>query len=120
MAFIMKGAPYCKNTLNTPIYNMDMEDGTLGMATKNGSILVNREMSPAQQEDTINHELIHLQDIKDYKASDGAKGLDYNDNELIYDGKSYARKDGKIKYEGEWKDEGWPGFIWEQKAYNNS
>ena len=109
-----------KNTLNTPIYNMDMEDGTLGMATKNGSILVNREMSPAQQENTINHESVHLQDIKDYRASDGIKGLDYNDNELIYNGKSYARKDGKIKYEGEWKDEGWPGFIWEQKAYNNS
>ena len=120
MAFKMKGAPYCTCTLNTPIYNMEMEEGTLGVATKNGSILVDREMSPAQQEDTINHELIHLQDIKDYRASDGAKGLDYNDNELIYDGKSYARKDGKIKYEGEWKPEGWPGFKWEQKAYRNS
>ena len=120
MALKMKGAPYCTCTLNTPIYNMEMEEGTLGVATKNGSILVDREMSPAQQEDTINHELIHLQDIKDYKASGGAKGLDYNDNELIYDGKSYARKDGKIKYEGEWKPEGWPGFKWAQKAYNNS
>ena len=30
MGFIMKGAPY--STDNTPIYNVDMEDGVLGKA----------------------------------------------------------------------------------------
>ncbi len=120
MAFKMKGAPYCTCSMNTPIYNMDMEEGTLGVATKNGSILVERTMSPAEQQGTINHELIHLQDIKDYRTSGGSKGLDYNEDELIFDGVSYPRKNGKIKYEGKWRPEGWPGFKWEQKAYKNS
>ena len=39
MAFKMKGAPYCKETLNVPVYHMEMEDNTNGMATKNGSTL---------------------------------------------------------------------------------
>ena len=99
---------------------MEMEEGTLGVATKNGSILVERTMSPAEQQGTINHELIHLQDIKDYRTSGGSKGLDYNEDELIFDGVSYPRRNGKIKYEGKWRPEGWPGFKWEQKAYRNS
>ena len=31
----------------------------------------------------------------------------------------YTRKDGKLLYEGKWKDEGWPGFKWEKPAYQN-
>ncbi len=44
MAFKMKGAPYCTCSMNTPIYNMDMEEGTLGVEKKNGSILVERKI----------------------------------------------------------------------------
>ena len=46
MAFIMKGAPY--NIDNTPIYQVDMEDNVLGMAQNNGTILVNRKLSPLE------------------------------------------------------------------------
>ena len=46
MAFIMKGAPYDMD--NTPIYQVDMEDNVLGMAQNNGTILVNKKLSPLE------------------------------------------------------------------------
>ena len=36
---------------------------------------------------------------------------------ITYNNKSYARKNGKIKYKGKWRQDGWPGFPWEEKAY---
>ena len=44
MAFVMRGAPY--NTDHTPIYSVDMDDNILGMAQNNGSIHVNKNVSP--------------------------------------------------------------------------
>lgn len=119
MAFRMKGSPYCKHTLNTPIYHMDMEDGTLGMATKNGSILINNKLSPAQEKGTVDHEDTHYLQVKEFHASNGKEGMDYGDDYLLFDGVKYPRKDGKIYYEGEWHPEGWPGFKWEKEAYNS-
>ena len=46
MAFQMKGAPYALN--NTPIYSTDMEDNVLGMAQSNGTILINKNISPLE------------------------------------------------------------------------
>ena len=120
MAFKMKGAPYCRETLHTPVYHQPMDDNTRGMATKNGSILINEKLSPLEEQETYNHEKTHNLQVKEFHASNGEKGLDYEDDYLMFDGVKYPRKDGKIYYEGEWKEEGWPGFIWEQEAYKNS
>ena len=38
MAFKMNGAPYGGD--NTPIYHVDMEDGVLGKANNNGTIII--------------------------------------------------------------------------------
>ena len=120
MAFKMKGAPYCKETLNVPVYHMEMEDNTNGMATKNGSILLSNKLSPVEEQGTYKHELTHHDQVKEFHQSNGEKGLDYGDDYLVFDGIEYPRKDGKIYYKGQWKEEGWPGFIWEQEAYKNS
>jgi hypothetical protein len=117
MAFKMKGSSYCNCKLNTPVYHMPMEDGTQGMATKNGSVLINENLSPVEEQGTIDHETTHFEQVKRFHKSSGQKGLDYTDNELIFDGVSYPRKDGKILYEGKWRLEGWPSFKWEKEAY---
>ena len=63
MGFIMKGAPYA--TDNTPIYNVDMEDGVLGKANNNGSITLNSKLKdPKQIDDVIEHEKVHLDQMK--------------------------------------------------------
>jgi hypothetical protein len=44
--------------------------------------------------------------------------LDYEDNSLTWKGKTYPRKNGKIKYKGKWIPEGSKKFPWEAEAFN--
>jgi hypothetical protein len=101
MAFVMRGAPY--NTDHTPIYSVDMDDNILGMAQNNGSILVNKNVSPLElkKNKTISHEKVHIDQMK-------RGDLDYTDTHVIWKGKKYPRK--KMK-------EGSKKLPWEAEAY---
>ena len=59
MAFKIK-PPYIID--NTPLYHLDFEeDGLLGRADKNGSILINKNITdPKQKASVIRHEKVHL------------------------------------------------------------
>ena len=103
MAFKLKGAPYVID--NTPIYNVDLEDGVLGKADKNGSILINKNITDSKQiDDVIKHEKVHLDQMK-------RGDLDYNDSAVFWKGKKYPRS--KMK-------EGAKNLPWEIEAYNKS
>ncbi len=103
MSFIMKGAPY--STDNTPIYNVDMEDGVLGKANNNGSITLNNKIKdPKQIDDVIDHEMVHIKQMKDGR-------LDYDDDNVYWEGKKYSRASMK---------EGAENLPWEQEAYNKT
>lgn len=101
MAFIMKGVPY--NTDQTPIYSVDMDDNILGMAQNNGSILVNKNVSPLElaKNKTIEHEMVHIDQMK-------RGDLDYTDTHVIWKGKKYSRANMK---------EGNKKLPWELEAY---
>ena len=58
MAFKLTNAPYKIN--NTPIYNVPMEDGVMGKANNNGTIILNKDLDPSQCQDVINHEMVHI------------------------------------------------------------
>ena len=49
---------------NTPIYQIDEEQGIMGRANKNGSITLNKNLSPLEQEDVIKHEKVHLDQME--------------------------------------------------------
>ena len=103
MGFIMKGAPYSAD--NTPIYNVDMEDGVLGKANNNGSITLNNKLKdPEQIDDVIDHEMVHIDQMK-------RGDLDYDDNNVIWKGKKYSRASMK---------EGAKNLPWEKEAYNKT
>lgn len=103
MSFIMKGAPY--STDNTPIYNVDMEDGVLGKANNNGSITLNNKIKdPEQIDEVIDHEMVHIDQMK-------RGDLDYDDDNVIWKGKKYSRASMK---------EGAKNLPWEQEAYNKT
>jgi len=53
MAFKMNSAPYAVD--NTPIYNVSMEDGVLGKANNNGTIIIDENLSAAQMQGVIDH-----------------------------------------------------------------
>jgi len=100
MAFKLR-SPY--EIDNTPIYQQDMGDDVLGMATNTGSILVNKNVSPAtlKKNKTISHEKVHLDQMK-------RGDLDYNDSYVFWKGKRYPRATMK---------EGSKKLPWEQEAY---
>jgi hypothetical protein len=102
MAFTMKGAPY--NVHNTPIYSTDMDDNVLGMAQSNGTILVNKNVSPLElkKSKTIEHEMVHIDQMK-------RGDLNYTDTHVIWKGKKYPRAS---------MQEGAKNLPWEQEAYS--
>ena len=88
-----------------------LERGVAGKAHRDGTIEVDPNLSPVEREKTIAHEKQHIKDIK-------AGKLDYDDNYVYWNGKKYPRKNGKIKYKGNWVEEGHPSLPWEKKAYD--
>lgn len=101
MAFRLKSSSY--NIDNTPVYNVDMEDDVLGRANRNGTILVNKNVSPLEvtKNKTIEHEKVHVNQMK-------RGDLDYTDTDVFWKGKKYPRS--KMK-------EGSKNLPWEKEAY---
>ena len=116
MAFKLK-APY--QTSITPVYHVDEEDGVLGRANNNCTITVNNKVeNPVQLKEVIKHEKAHVDQFKKFEKSNGRKGLNYNDKYVMWNGNKYPRKNGKIKYNGKWINEGSKVFPWEKEAYS--
>jgi hypothetical protein len=86
---------------NTPIYQIDEEDGVLGRANNNGSITLNKNLSPLEQEDVIKHEKVHLDQMK-------RGDLNYDDKYVYWKGKRMPRSK---------MDEGAKNLPWEKEAY---
>jgi len=101
MAFKLTNPPYKID--NTPIYNVDMEEGVMGKANKNGTIILNKDLNPSQCQDVINHEMVHIDQMK-------RGDLDYDDDFVYWKGKKYSRADMK---------EGAKNLPWEAEAYKN-
>lgn len=97
----MKGPPYGID--NTPIYSTDMDDNVMGMAQSNGTILINKNISPLElrKSKTIEHEKVHINQMK-------RGDLGYNDTHVMWKGKKYSRSSMK---------EGAKNLPWEKEAY---
>ena len=90
---------------NVPVYHVPLEEGILGKADRNGSILINKDITnPTQEQDVINHESVHVLQMK-------RGDLDYNDKYVYWKGKKYPRS--KMK-------EGAKNLPWEVEAYKKS
>ena len=90
---------------NTPIYKVDMEDGVLGKANNNGTIIINKDIKdPKQIDDVVDHEMIHIDQMK-------RGDLNYDDKYVYWKGKKYSRAQMK---------EGAKNLPWEAEAYRRS
>ena len=101
MAFKIK-PPYSLD--NTPIYHDDMEDGVLGKAENNGTIIINQDVSPSKMHEVIAHERVHIDQMK-------RGDLDYDDKNVYWKGKIIPRSSIK---------EGASHLPWEAEAYRKS
>ena len=86
---------------NTPIYNVNMEDGVMGKANKNGTIILNKDLDSSQCDKVIAHEKVHIDQMK-------RGDLDYDDKYVYWKGKKYSRAQMK---------EGAKNLPWEAEAY---
>jgi len=89
----------------------NLADGILGEANMDGSIYVDKSVKPgsAQDKKIIAHEGVHAKEIASGK-------IEYGDD-YVRDGNStFHRKNGKIKYNGKWYEEGSNVFPWEKRA----
>jgi hypothetical protein len=86
---------------NTPIYNVKMEDGVMGKANKNGTIILNKDLDASQCGKVIAHEKVHIDQMK-------RGDLDYDDKYVYWKGKKYSRAQML---------EGAKNLPWEAEAY---
>ena len=96
---------------NTKIVRKDLDPGILGEANMDGSIFIDKDVpkGSALEKRVLRHDGVHAKEMKQGKI---AYGDDY-----VRDGnKTYHRKDGKIKYNGKWHEEGSNVFPWEKRA----
>ena len=89
---------------NTPIYKVDMEEGVMGKANNNGTILICNKLSDKEAKKVIAHEKIHLEQMQ-------RGDLDYDDKYVYWKGKKYSR--AKMQ-------EGAKDLPWEAEAYKRS
>jgi len=99
MAFKMKMGKLSMD--NTPIYEIDEEEGVMGRANKNGSITLNKNLSQLEKEDVTRHEKVHLDQMD-------RGDLDYDEKFVYWKGKKYPRSI---------MDEGNKNLPWEKEAY---
>jgi len=91
------------------IIRKDLDKGVMGEANNDGTIFINKMIPKGCdfEKKVIRHEMKHMVDMKTGK-------LGYSDNHVKWNGKKYARKDGKINYKGKWIPEGSKKFPWEK------
>ena len=89
----------------TPIYSTDLEEGVLGKANNNGTILVSDKITdPEERQSVIDHEKVHLDQMK-------RGDLDYDDDNVYWKGKKYSRAE---------MQEGAENLPWEAEAYSKT
>ncbi len=96
---------------NLNIKRRNLEHGVLGEANMDGSIEVDKSVPKGSklEKKVVAHEAVHAKEIKSGRIA-------YGDDWVRSDGKTYPRKNGKIKYNGKWKPEGDSSFPWEKRA----
>ena len=102
MAFKLNNPPYKID--NTPIYHVDMEEGVMGKANNNGTIIINKDVDPSRTQDVIDHEMVHIDQMK-------RGDLDYDDKNVYWKDKVIPRSSIK---------EGDSALPWEAEAYRNA
>ena len=102
---------YDASVSGNPVIRKKLDEGILGEANMDGSIYISKDVPPGSplEKEVLDHELHHAKDMKMGK-------LKYDDDSITYNGRTYPRKDGKIKYNGKWMQEGASGFPWEKSA----
>ena len=100
-----------KNSSNVKINRKKLPKGVLGFANNDGTIDIDESIpeNSSLYKQVKNHEEDHAMRMQTGE-------LGYGDDWVRWRNKTYPRKDGKIKYNGKWSEEGSNNFPWEKEA----
>lgn len=84
-----------------PILKRSLDKGVHGVTLNDGTIIVDKNLSPVQQKLAISHEKVHRDQVM-------RGDLSYDDENVYWKGKAYPRKNMK---------EGSKKLAWEAEAY---
>ena len=95
------------------IKHRDLEKGVVAEATSANEIVIDKDVPKDSKlyKEAVAHEAVHCREMAEGRIA-------YGDDWVRADGKTYHRKDGMIKYNGEWHEEGSSVVPWEQRAMN--
>tara|TARA_R110000744_G_scaffold54855_2_gene116267 strand:+ start:2259 stop:2567 length:309 start_codon:yes stop_codon:yes gene_type:complete len=99
MTFKLSNPPY--DCDNTSVHVVNLEQGVVGKANNNGTIIIASGLHPDEEKKVIAHEKIHIDQIK-------RGDLEYDEKNVYWKGKKYPRS--KMK-------EGAKNLPWEKEAY---
>lgn len=105
---VLFGLHDATSNYSTPVIKKDdLEPGVQAEANRDGTIFVDGKLSDDQIKTAVNHEKVHLDQIKQGR-------LQYTDDSVIWkrDTKSPAKVYRRIDM-----NEGHPDFEWEKEAY---
>ena len=93
------------------IEHRDLEEGVTAEAISANKIVIDKDVPKDSKlyKQAVAHEAVHCREMAEGRIA-------YGDDWVRADGKTYPRKDGMIKYNGEWHEEGSSVFPWEQRA----
>tara|TARA_A100001515_G_scaffold22986_1_gene17725 strand:+ start:1264 stop:1851 length:588 start_codon:yes stop_codon:yes gene_type:complete len=93
------------------ITRKNLPEGTHGEAVSKNEIIIDKDIKKGSKfyNEVVAHEAHHAKEMASGRIS-------YGDDYVRSDGKTYPRKDGYIKYNGQWLPEGDKSFPWEQRA----
>ena len=99
--------------LGFKVEHRDLEEGITAEAISANKIVIDKDVPKDSKlyKQAVAHEAVHCREMAEGRIS-------YGDDWVRADGKTYPRKDGMIKYNGEWHEEGSSVFPWEQRAMN--
>ena len=99
-----------KKSLKFKIQHKELGPGVMGEDYPN-KVVIDKDIKPGTKQygKVLRHEAQHVKDMQSGRAA-------FGDDWVRWEGKTFARKDGKIKYNGTWKEEGDKSFPWEKSA----
>lgn len=100
MAFKLNNTPFKMS--ETPVYYVNMEEGVLGKANNNGTIIIDQNLSPLEAKKVIKHEMVHIDQMR-------RGDLNYDNKNVYWKGKVIPRSSIK---------EGAKNLPWEKEAYS--
>lgn len=95
------------STFDAPVFEKKLGENIMAEANRDGTIFINKGLSPEQKEEAVEHEKVHLNQMQQNR-------LNYTDNEVIW--KRDTKSPMKV-YKRHQLQEGAAELEWENEAY---